>query len=114
MSAAQSVSRFGCVAVLAVAASIGVAANQATADPTTEPRIGGGDAQYLGLIKTHIAGITNTEGDAGLIKGGHAICAGLQAGRSRQSIFLQFVQGHGWSDSDASWMITASVVAYCP
>jgi hypothetical protein len=34
-------------------------------DPTTEPRIGGGDAQYLGLIKTHIAGITNTEATLG-------------------------------------------------
>lgn len=78
------------------------------------PRVGGGDAEYLYILKDHVAGITNTEGDAGLIKLGHAICDGLQEGRSRQSIFLQFVQGHGWSDSDASWQVTASVVAYCP
>lgn len=78
------------------------------------PRVGGGDAEYFYILKSHVAGITNTEGDTGLIKGGHAICDGLQEGRSRQSIFLQFVQGHGWSDSDASWVVTASVVAYCP
>lgn len=75
---------------------------------------GQGDAQYLQILKSHVFGITNADGDAGLIKGGHAICDGLQEGRRRESIFLQFVQGHGWSDSDASWTITASVVAYCP
>jgi Protein of unknown function (DUF732) len=79
---------------------------------TTTPE--SGDALYLRLIKTHIAGITNTDGDAGLIKGGHVICDGLSEGRSRDSISRQFTQGHCWSDSDASWLITVSVVAYLP
>jgi hypothetical protein len=57
-----------CVAVAAVAALTGAPA--AYADTGT----GTGDAQFLQIIKLHIAGISNpTEGDAGLIKGGHAV-----------------------------------------
>jgi hypothetical protein len=72
------------------------------------------DERYLYILKSNVAGITNADGDAGLIRGGHAICDGLAEGRSRESIKRQFTQGPGWSDSDASWMITASVAAYCP
>ncbi len=77
-------------------------------------RLGADDVTYLRILKGHVFGITNTDGDAGLIKGGHVICDGLSEGRSRDSMSRQFTQGHGWSDSDASWAITASVVAYCP
>lgn len=100
---------------LAALAAVGVSiASPASADPYDGPRTGGGDAEFLYLSKTHIAGLSNKNGDAGLIGLGKAICSDLDEGASRESIFLKFVQGHGWSDSDASWMVTSSVVSYCP
>lgn len=72
------------------------------------------DERYLYILKSNVFGITNTEGDAGLIKLGHAVCDELESGSSRDSIARQFTQGPGWSDSDASWLTTASAVAYCP
>jgi hypothetical protein len=72
------------------------------------------DERYLYILKSNVAGITNPDGDTGLIRGGHAICDDLQAGGTRDAIKRRFMQGPGWSDSDASWQITASVVAYCP
>jgi Protein of unknown function (DUF732) len=102
--------------ILAALVAAGVAvASPASADPYAGPRTGGGDAEFLYLAKLHIAGLSNpTQGDAGLTGLGKAICHELDSGRSRESIRLQFIQGHGWSDSDASWMVTAAVVAYCP
>lgn len=100
---------------LAALAAVGVSiASPASADPYDGPRTGGGDAEFLYLSKSHIAGLSNKDGDAGLTGLGKAICSDLDDGASRESIFLKFVQGHGWSDSDASWMVTSSVVSYCP
>ena len=100
------------LAAAALAVAVAVAAPAAAAPSDT----GGGDAQFLQIIKRHIAGINNpTEGDAGLIKGGHAICDAMSLGRSRDSLRQQLEVGdHAWSDSDARWFITASAVAYCP
>jgi hypothetical protein len=42
--------------------------------PYAGPRIGGGDAEFRYLSKLHIAGLSNDEGDPGLIKLGHGIC----------------------------------------
>jgi hypothetical protein len=53
------------------------------------------DERYLYILKSNVAGITNTDGDAGLIRGGHAVCDALQAGRSRDSIRRQFHPGAG-------------------
>lgn len=75
------------------------------------------DTKFLDLFQTHIAGISNTEGDAGLVKLGHLICDELNEGSPRSQTIRHFTQpksGHSWSDSDASWLMTASVVAYCP
>jgi hypothetical protein len=96
--------------MLAVAVAVAAPAAADTGDT------GGGDAQLLQIIKLHIAGINNpTEGDAGLIKGGKAICDAMSSGRSRDSIRQQLEVGqNAWSDSDARWFITASAVAYCP
>jgi hypothetical protein len=71
------------------------------------------DALFLSTVKHHIFGITNSEGDTGLIKLGHAVCGELEKGRSRASMHDYFT-ARNWSDSDASWFITASVAAYCP
>lgn len=92
-------------ATLAVVVGL-TACGVAVADPN--------DDLYLKILKSHVAGITNTEGDAGLIKGGHIICDRLRQGYPRGEISRKFTQGHGWSDSDAAWVITASAVAYCP
>jgi Protein of unknown function (DUF732) len=97
-----------------VAAGV-IVVSPAGANPYAGPRTGGGDAEFLYLAKLHIAGLSNpTEDDAGLTGLGKAICHDLDGGRSRESVRLQFIQGHGWSDSDASWMVTSAVVAYCP
>jgi hypothetical protein len=96
-----------------VAAGVFVA-SPASANPYTGPRTGGGDAEFLYLSKLHIAGLSNKNGDAGLTALGKAICKDLDNGNSRESERLEFIQGHGWSDSDASWIVTAAVVSYCP
>jgi hypothetical protein len=97
-----------------VAAGV-VVASPASADPYNGPRTGGGDAEFLYLAKLHIAGLSNpTQGDAGLTGLGKALCQDLDNGNSRESMRLHFIQGYGWSDSDASWIVTAAVVSYCP
>jgi Protein of unknown function (DUF732) len=85
-----------------------------TSTPYDGPRTGGGDAEFLSIAKSHIAGLTNKNGDAGLTALGKAICQNLNEGSSRESVFLTFVQGNSWSDSDASWIVTSAVVSYCP
>jgi len=81
--------------------------------PTAVAHADDNDTLFLSTIKHHIAGITNTEGDAGLIKLGHAVCDDLTLRRSRASMH-DHLTAKDWSDSDASWLITASVAAYCP
>lgn len=45
--------------------------------PAAIARADDNDTLFVNTIKHHIARITNTEGDAGSIKFGHAICARL-------------------------------------
>lgn len=45
--------------------------------PAAIARADDNDTLFVNTIKHHTAGITNTEGDAGSIKFGHAICARL-------------------------------------
>lgn len=99
---------------IAVAAAVGVSTAPAHADVYNGPRISGGDAEFLYLSKTHIAGLSNKDGDAGLTRLGKGLCTAMDEGASRQSLFQTLVQGHGWSDSDASWMLTSASVSYCP
>ncbi len=100
------------IAMLSTCHHSSTPATSGTSSTTPAPvtptnRLGADDVTYLRILKGHVFGITNTEGDAGLIKMGHAICDELKLGSISR-------QGHGRSDSDASWLITASVAAYCP
>lgn len=88
-------------------AQCGSSSNTNTSGTTSTTEDNSPDGTYLRILKSHVAGITNTEGDAGLIKGGHAICDALQGGETRDEISQQL---HHFSASDARWQITASVV----
>jgi Protein of unknown function (DUF732) len=97
---------FGGLAAGTVAVGLAAAvAAQAHADSN--------DDLFLSTIKHHIFGITNSEGDAGLIKLGKAFCYEILTSRSRASMHA-YLTAKDWSDSDASWLITASVASYCP
>ena len=75
---------------------------------------GGGDAQFLSIIHEHIMGLTSDNGDAGLIKLGHAVCDQLAMDDGNRDLIHQKLANHWKSESDAAWFITASAVAYCP
>jgi hypothetical protein len=82
--------------------------------PAAHAETGGGDTQFLSIIHQHIFGLTSDNGDAGLIKLGHAVCGQLaMTGGVRDGIHQQLAN-HWKSESDAAWFITASAVAYCP
>lgn len=77
------------------------------------------DEQFTRTLNAHLLSVPGAVSDAELIKLGHTICGSLAAG-SRESVQNQLA-ADGWppdgarmSTSDASWLITASVAAYCP
>lgn len=82
-----------------------------TPPPTTT--IPEGDDLFLQTIKRHIFGIDRRGSDPKLIDFGHYLCLELEKGRSRASLH-DYLSAREWSDSDASWLITASVASYCP
>lgn len=59
----------GAIGLMLSAASL-LGIEQASADTYNGPRTGGGDAEFLYISKSHIAGLSNDEGDAGLISWG--------------------------------------------
>jgi hypothetical protein len=72
------------------------------------------DERFLYIVHRHIWDLDHPDGDAGLIRIGHDTCGALREGISREALIRQTGQGPGLSDSDSSWLITASAVAYCP
>ena len=78
--------------------------------PSNDP-----DALYIDTLQGHIWGIGGRDGDReALIREGHEICTALQSGLSREVVHDRLVVKRSkTSDSDASWMITASVASYC-
>ena len=76
---------------------------------TVSGRLDGGAHRFY----WYIFGISNADGDGGLIRLGHAICDELEMGRSRESLH-DYLSAKNWPASDASWLITASVASYCP
>ena len=82
--------------------------------PAAHADTGGGDAQFLSIIHQHIFGLTADNGDAGLIKLGHAVCDQLAMDDGNRDLIHQKLANHWKSESDAAWFITASAVAYCP
>lgn len=76
------------------------------------------DVKFLETMHSHVwdvSAVKGTDLDDTLIKGGRGVCGDLEMGHTRASVHDQLVSGaKGWSDSDASWLITAAVAANCP
>jgi hypothetical protein len=72
------------------------------------------DSAFLAAMHRH--GITDANGDAGMIKFGHIICDMLTEGYSMNSLLDMgdLYAKNGLSPSDVKFMIETSAAAYCP
>lgn len=91
------------IAAAAIGAAIGTAA-QASATPSQ-------DGTYLQLLTSH--GLTYGSADAA-IRQGHAVCNALDNGTSIGTVIRVVENTLSLTLDQTSWMMAASVVAYCP
>jgi Protein of unknown function (DUF732) len=62
----------------------------------------------------HADGITSSNGDDGLVKGGRAVCDMLDAGASRTEVYHGVHENTGLDQDLADKFINASTIYLCP
>jgi uncharacterized protein DUF732 len=66
------------------------------------------------LNRVHADGITSSNGDDGLVKGGRAVCDMLDAGASRTEVYRGVHENTGLDQDLAGKFINASITYLCP
>lgn len=87
--------------------------SQTTTTTYTDPH----DVTFLDIVHRHLIWVHATAGtdkDASFIRLGHGVCGSFTEGDSREAIHGALIANGNLSDSDAGWLITAAVTAYCP
>lgn len=69
------------------------------------------DDAYIALLQKY--GIVITDRDQAITTG-HMVCSGLDKGQSRANLVLSIIKDTNLSAKSAGYIISASVVSYCP